>query len=48
MERVVWWHSVIHDGTAWHTVGVVGIVRELSTPSRRWHSDQKIFFRGSG
>tara|TARA_Y100001973_G_C5178288_1_gene323387 strand:- start:1394 stop:1780 length:387 start_codon:yes stop_codon:yes gene_type:complete len=27
--------------TQWHTVGVVGIVRELLTPSRRWHSDSK-------
>ncbi len=30
----------------WHTVGVVGIVRELSTPSRRWHTDSENFLRG--
>ena len=41
MERVA---SVGRDGTGWivwHTVGMVGIVKELLTPSRRWHEDSE-------
>ena len=33
--------------TQWHTVGVVGIVKKLSTPSRRWHSDSEKFSSGA-
>ena len=36
--------SVGQDGagyTQWHTVGMVGIVKKLLTPSQRWHSDLK-------
>ena len=32
--------------TLWHTVGVVGIVKKLSTPSRRWHPDSENFLQG--
>ena len=32
--------------TQWPTVGVVGIVKKLSTPSRRWHSDSENFLQG--
>ena len=41
--------SVSQDGaghTQWHTVGVVGIVEELSAPSRRWHTDSENFLQG--
>ena len=44
-----WVISVSHDGTgwiAWPTVGVVGIVKKLSEPSRRWHPDSENFLQG--
>ena len=41
---MTWMISVSQDGTGrtqWHTRGMVGIVKKLLTPSRRWHSDLK-------
>ena len=46
---MTWMTSVSQDGTgwtAWPTVGVVGIVKKLSEPSRRWHTDSENFLQG--